>query len=111
MTLRALLWSAALVCGHTEPSHAPIRTGLDVVLSDSIGVLRGKRVGLITNHTGLDATRRRNIDLLFHAPGVKLVALFGPEHGIAGTVTGGDLVGASRDSATGLPVYSLYGQT
>ena len=113
MSSRALVFVAALVCSPGVPTRqpSPVRTGLDVVLSDSIGVLRGKRVGLITNHTGVDASRRRNIDLLFHAPGVQLVALFGPEHGIAGTVRGGDLIGAAKDSATGLPVYSLYGAT
>jgi len=116
MTLRALLFTAALVCAPattSTPPHADarVRTGLDVALSDSLGVLRGKRVGLITNHTGVNAEGRRNIDLLFHAPGVRLTALFGPEHGIAGTVRGGDLIGAARDSATGLPVYSLYGTT
>jgi uncharacterized protein YbbC (DUF1343 family) len=110
MHLRALLFASALVCA-PAPTREPVRTGLDVVLSDSIGVLRGKRVGLITNHTGVDANRRRNIDRLFRAPGVQLVALFGPEHGISGTVRGGDLIGAAKDSATGLPVYSLYGAT
>lgn len=112
MSLRVLFLASALVCAHA-PSTQPtrVRTGLDVVLTDSIGVLRGKRVGLITNHTGIDASRHRNIDLLFRAAGVKLVALFGPEHGIGGTVRGGDLIGAAKDSATGLPVFSLYGQT
>lgn len=90
---------------------AQVRSGLEVLLSDSLHVLQGKRVGLITNHSGRDRDGRRDIDLLFHAPGVKLVALFGPEHGIAGVVRGGDRIGASTDSATGLPVYSLYGET
>lgn len=88
-----------------------VRPGLEVLLTDSLSVLRGKRVGLITNHSGRDRHGRRNIDLLHDAPGVNLVALFGPEHGISGVVPGGDKVGASRDSATGLPVYSLYGDT
>jgi uncharacterized protein YbbC (DUF1343 family) len=92
-------------------SAAQARSGLDVLLSDSLHVLKGQRVGLITNHSGKDSQGRRNIDLLFKAPGVKLVALFGPEHGIAGVVRGGDKIGAGQDSVTGLPVYSLYGET
>lgn len=94
-----------------SPATAQVRTGLDVLLSDSIHVLRGKRVGLITNHTGRDALGRRNVDLIHKAPGVQLVALYGPEHGFAGVVRGGDKVGFASDSATGLPVHSLYGDT
>ncbi len=90
---------------------AQVRSGLEVLLTDSIHVLKGQRVGLITNHSGKDREGRRNIDLLFKAPGVQLVALFGPEHGISGVVRAGDKVGNSRDSATGLPVHSLYGDT
>lgn len=92
-------------------AHAQVRPGLEVLLADSVHVLQGKRVGLITNHTGLDREGRRNIDLLFRAPGVQLVALFGPEHGIGGVVRGGDKIASGTDSATGLPVYSLYGST
>jgi len=88
-----------------------VRTGLEVALTDSLRLLQGKRLGLITNHTGVDRAGHRNIDLLFHAPGVKLVALFGPEHGIGGVVPGGDRIASGRDSATGLPVHSLYGDT
>jgi uncharacterized protein YbbC (DUF1343 family) len=93
------------------PLHAQVKLGLEVLLEDSIHVLAGKRVGLITNHTGLDRQGRRNVDLLYRAPGVQLVALFGPEHGFAGMVRGGDEIGFATDSATGLPVHSLYGQT
>jgi len=71
--------------------------------------LTGKRVGLITNQTEIDRERRSTIDLLAHAPGVKLVALFTPEHGIRGTFDA--RVSSSADEATGLPVYSLYGET
>jgi len=90
---------------------AQVKPGLEVLLSDSIHVLQGKRVGLITNHTGMDRQGRRNVDLLFRAPGVRLVALFGPEHGFGGAARGGDKVGFATDTATGLPVYSLYGET
>ena len=95
----------------SSPATAQVRTGLDVLLSDSLHVLQGKRVGLITNHTGRDALGRRNVDLIFKAPGVQLVALYGPEHGFGGVARGGDKVGFATDSATGLPVHSLYGET
>lgn len=114
MLNRLLLVVPALWCARVPASVPPperVRTGLDVVLSDSLHLLRGKRVGLITNHTGISSGRERNIDLLFRAPGVRLVALFGPEHGIAGVVTGGERIGAGVDSVTRLPVYSLYGDT
>ena len=87
---------------------ANVLTGLDVLVRDRFAPLRGLRVGLITNHTGIDRQRRRNIDLLAKADGVTLVALFSPEHGIAGKAD--DKVGDTRDEATGLPVFSLYGE-
>ena len=93
------------------PPQAAVRPGLEVLLADSAGALRGKRVGLITNHTGIDRQGRRNVDILHAAEGLELVALFGPEHGFAGVVRGGDKIGFGHDSATGLPVHSLYGDT
>lgn len=90
---------------------AQVKSGLEVLLSDSLHLLQGKRVGLITNHTGMDSQGRRNVDVLNQAPGVKLVALFGPEHGFAGVARDGARIGMATDSATGLPVYSLYGET
>jgi uncharacterized protein YbbC (DUF1343 family) len=68
-------------------------------------------VGLITNHTGRDRAGTRTIDLLHRAPGVRLVALFGPEHGLGGGVRGGERIGHAVDSATGIPIHSLYGET
>jgi uncharacterized protein YbbC (DUF1343 family) len=88
-----------------------VRTGIEVLLSDSIHLIRGKRVGLITNHTGVGPDGRSSIDLLFRAPGVRLTALYGPEHGIRGVARAGDKIASSVDSATGVPVYSLYGDT
>jgi len=84
-------------------------TGIDVLEAQGFAPLAGKRVGLITNQTGIDRNRRSTIDLLAHAPGVKLVALFSPEHGIRGTFDA--RVSSTTDEATGLPVYSLYGET
>ena len=87
---------------------ASVLTGLDVLVRDNFAPLRGLRIGLITNHTGIDRQRRRNIDLLAKADGVTLVALFSPEHGISGKAD--EKVGDARDEATGLPVWSLYGE-
>jgi uncharacterized protein YbbC (DUF1343 family) len=83
--------------------------GVEVLLRDSLHLLEGKRVGLITNPSGRDRSGRSTIDLLYHAPGVKLVALFGPEHGLRGVAEAGAKVASSVDSATGIPIYSLYG--
>lgn len=85
--------------------------GVEVLLRDSLHLVRGKRVGLITNHTGRDRQGRATSDLLFRAPGVRLTALFGPEHGIRGAARAGEHVASSVDPATGVPVYSLYGAT
>jgi uncharacterized protein YbbC (DUF1343 family) len=83
--------------------------GVEVLLSDSLHLVRGKRVGLLTNHSGRDRRGTSTIDLLFKAPGVKLVALYGPEHGIRGIAKAGEKIGSSLDSATGITVTSLYG--
>ncbi len=93
----------------TPATAAQTRTGIDVLEAQGFAPLVGKRVGLITNQTGIDRSRRSTIDLLAHAPGVKLVALFSPEHGIRGALD--TRVSSTTDEATGLPVYSLYGET
>jgi uncharacterized protein YbbC (DUF1343 family) len=83
--------------------------GVDVLVRDGFKLLKGQTVGLVTNHTGLTADLRSTIDVLHSAPGVKLSALFGPEHGLRGDRD--EKVTDAADAATGLPVYSLYGQT
>jgi len=88
---------------------ARVQTGLDVLESQKFAPLRGKHIGLITNHTGLDSQGRSTVDLLSHAPGVQLIALFSPEHGLAGR--NDEKISSSNDPATGLPVHSLYGET
>lgn len=88
---------------------AHTKTGIDVLETQNFAPLRGKRVGLITNHTGVDSAGRRTIDALAHAEGVQLVALFSPEHGIAGRMDAS--VANATDAATGLRIYSLYGET
>jgi uncharacterized protein YbbC (DUF1343 family) len=107
------LW-AALVCALAIPAAAAqpkVLTGIEVLKQRKFDVLQGKRVGLITNPTGVDSEMRSTIDILFNAPGVRLVALFGPEHGIRGDIFAGEAITNTVDSATGLPVYSLYGKT
>ncbi len=92
-----------------NPSH--VKPGIDVLRERGFDILKGKRVGLITNPTGISSDLEQTVDILHHAPGVKLVALFGPEHGVRGDVEGGKEVNGFNDSQTGLPVYSLYGKT
>jgi uncharacterized protein YbbC (DUF1343 family)/CubicO group peptidase (beta-lactamase class C family) len=86
----------------------PVLTGLDVLVQEKFATLKGKKVGLVTNHTGRDVTGASVIDLLHKADGVKLVTLFSPEHGIRGELD--EKVGDGKDEKTGLPVYSLYGE-
>lgn len=93
------------------PAGQPVRTGIDVLQDRGFDILRGKKVGLITNPTGVDATLRSTVDILFAAQNVRLVALFGPEHGVRGDYAAGDIVDAYTDARTGLPVHSLYGRT
>ena len=86
-----------------------VLNGIDVLERDNFKQLAGMRVGLVTNHTGRDREGRQTIDILHKAPGVKLLALFSPEHGIRGVAD--EKVSDSRDEATGLPIYSLYGES
>ena len=97
--------------GGSKRSGRPgrVQTGLDVLEAQKFAPLRNKHVGLITNHTGLDSQGRSTADLLSHAAGVHLVALFSPEQGLAGR--NDEKVASSKDAATGLPIFSLYGET
>lgn len=88
-----------------------VRTGIEILHADNFRILEGKRIGLITNPTGIDSRFNSTIDLLHKAPNVQLVALYGPEHGVRGDVYAGDKIDNRSDSRTGLPVYSLYGAT
>jgi uncharacterized protein YbbC (DUF1343 family)/CubicO group peptidase (beta-lactamase class C family) len=94
---------------NTANSDASVLNGIDVLERDNFKQLAGLRIGLITNHTGRDRAGRSTIDVLYKAPNVKLVALFSPEHGIRGGSD--DKVSDSKDEQTGLPIYSLYGET
>ena len=86
----------------------PVTMGIDALQRDKFALLRGQRIGLITNHTGLNREGEATVDLLHAAPGVELKALFGPEHGIRGVLD--EKVPDGKDEKTGLPVYSLYGE-
>jgi uncharacterized protein YbbC (DUF1343 family)/CubicO group peptidase (beta-lactamase class C family) len=88
---------------------ARVLTGIDVLERDGFKQLSGKKIGLVTNHTGKDRVGRQTIDVLNKAAGVELVALFSPEHGIRGNAD--ENVSDSKDDQTGLPIYSLYGET
>lgn len=89
------------------PPTRPVHTGLDVLVRQQFAPLAGHIVGLVTNQTGVDTHGRRTIDLVAAAPGVKLAAIFSPEHGITGDANTD--VAHGRDAATGVPIWSLYG--
>ena len=89
---------------------AKVKLGIENLLENSLNLLSGKKVGLITSPTGLDSQLRSTVDLLFRS-GVRLTGLYGPEHGVRGNAQAGEEVSSSIDETTGLPVYSLYGPT
>jgi uncharacterized protein YbbC (DUF1343 family) len=117
MNLRSLFHSAALAASlflvFTWTARGAISLGIDELEKSNFSVLQGKRVGLITNPSGIDSSGRSAISVLSHGQnaGFKLVKLFGPEHGIDGQTGAGRSVGNSRDRTSGCPVYSLYGDT
>lgn len=99
---------AACLQLYAEPKVKP---GIEVLQDMNFEPLKGKRVGLVTNPSGVDHNLRSTIEILYEAPEVNLVALYGPEHGVRGDVYAGGHVADTVDPVTGLPVYSLYGQT
>lgn len=98
-------------CEHKIDEQQQVLPGIEVLKRDNFKILEGKRVGLITNPTGFDNSLKSTIDILYEAPNVNLVALFGPEHGVRGDAHAGDKVQNIVDSKTGIPVFSLYGAT
>jgi uncharacterized protein YbbC (DUF1343 family) len=117
MPLRPAIAAAALLiasAAHAEPAPCThpgtVLPGIEVLLADSIHLVRGRRVALLTNHTGVDRCGRRTVDLLVATPGVEVVALFAPEHGLTGAARGGAVIRSGRDSASGVRVVSLYGE-
>lgn len=102
---------AMLIGREALASEPVVKMGIEVLRDRGFEELKGRRVGLVTNPSGVDAHLRSTIDILFNAPEVELVALYGPEHGVRGDVYAGGHVTDAVDAATGLPVYSLYGPT
>ena len=92
-------------------SQPKVKAGVEVLRDRGFEGLKGKKVGLVTNPSGVDRLLNSTVDILFNAPDVQLVALYGPEHGVRGDVYAGGHVTDAKDEATGLPVYSLYGAT
>lgn len=99
--------AASALPAYQARTSAPVLPGIDVLVKENFARLKGRRIGLVTNHTGRDRQGRATIDLLHQAPGVTLVALFSPEHGIRGILD--EKVGDTKDEKTGLLIYSLYG--
>lgn len=106
--MKKLLIAAALCLGLS--AGAQVKPGIEVLRDNGFKELQGKRVGLITNPTGVDNNLKSTIDILHEAPGVKLVGLYAPEHGVRGDVHAGDHVDNFVDPATGVTVYSIYGK-
>lgn len=94
-----------------ETPNEKLLLGIDVLEENNFDILKNKKVGLITNQTGVNGNLKSTIDILFESNNVKLVALFSPEHGIRGEIEGGENIGNNTDELTKLPVYSLYGKT
>lgn len=106
-----ILFFSVLMPMASYASDVSVKTGIEVLRDRGFDVLVGKRVGLVTNPSGVDRYLNSTIDILFNAPEVNLVALYGPEHGVRGDVYAGGKVVDTKDPKTGLPVYSLYGDT
>ncbi len=104
--------AAAIQTGQSTDDviESPTLLGIDVLVRDNFAALKGRRVGLITNHTGLDSAGERTVDLIRNAPDVELVAIFSPEHGLHGKLDESNIAD-TRDEATDLPVYSLYNES
>ncbi|MDE6117366.1 MAG: DUF1343 domain-containing protein, partial [Duncaniella sp.] len=104
-------------CTGNEPGRQTLNTeasvmpGIEVLAEENFARLKGKRVGLITNPTGIDNSLKSTIDILHEAPGVELTALFAPEHGVRGDYVAGASVANEVDAKTGVKVYSLHGKT
>ncbi len=112
MMLFCAVLAALLSCRDSAMAGEPVvKTGIEVLRDNGFEGLKGRRIGLVTNPSGVDRLLNSTVDILFNAPGVELVALYGPEHGVRGDVYAGGHVTDTRDEATGLPVYSIYGAT
>ncbi len=108
-TMKPSIFLLTLLLGATL--QAQVKTGIEVLRDQNFEALKGKKVGLITNPTGVDRQLKSTIDILFEAPQVELEALYGPEHGVRGNFSAGEKVETLTDSLTQLPMFSLYGKT
>lgn len=110
-SVAVLPWTARAIAESVleQPKTSPVRVGLDQLMRDHLGTLQGQRIGLLCNHTAVDIDGVHAIDRLRETPGVDLVALFAPEHGLRGRVIAGKIA-SGTDEATGLPVWSLHGE-
>jgi uncharacterized protein YbbC (DUF1343 family) len=102
------IWCVAVLAAAAFSPAAPVLPGLEVFLADVPPALRGKRVGLITNHSAIDRSRTPAIDLIAKHKDLRLVALLAPEHGIRGVAPAGEKISDEVDARTGIPIYSLY---
>jgi len=109
--MKHILTLSLAICISLGLGAQTVKPGIEVLRDRNFDVLKGKRVGLITNPTGIDSQLKSTVDILFEAPGVKLTALYGPEHGVRGDVHAGAKISDSTDPKTGVPVFSLYGAT
>jgi uncharacterized protein YbbC (DUF1343 family) len=111
-TLIAVVLSMALAVSLlAQYGPAKTKSGLEVLIQDHFKLLEGKRVGIVTNPTAITSDVKHIVEVFQKAPGVKVTALFGPEHGVRGDIPGGGFVATYTDEKTGLPVYSLYGRS
>ena len=108
---KLILIFCILLCSIAQAKTPVVKTGIEVLRERGFEGLVGRKVGLVTNPSGVDSNLNSTVDILYNAPGVELVALYGPEHGVRGDVYAGDKINDSVDPVTGLPVFSIYGAT
>ena len=111
LIINFLLYFVFMILPSCKLDGQQVETGLEMLVKSNFEILKGRKVGLITNPTGVNRNFVSAIDIINGAPGVKLTALYGPEHGVRGEFTAGEIIGTATDPSTGLPVYSLYGST
>ncbi|MBN1541095.1 DUF1343 domain-containing protein [candidate division KSB1 bacterium] len=107
------LWAVSVIptCTNPQAGESRVKPGIEVLMSEKLDLIKGKKVGLITNPTGITRSMESTIDVLVRHKEVELTALFGPEHGVRGDFDAGAHIETAFDPRTGIPMYSLYGQT
>lgn len=107
----SIIFFILISCSKPESINKIVRTGADLLVSENLDLIENKKLGIITNHTGILSNGTHLVDTLFSIKNIKISSLFGPEHGIRGDAPDGLTIQDGNDSKTGLPVYSLYGKT